>query len=94
MAILTETDLSLIKRYAAHPSGLGYVAEFSNQTFSTWFRDNWSIDIDDPKYEDSGTSKGNRLVSFCRQKNRPNLIISGLRSSLKVNYFRMQRKTS
>lgn len=68
MAKLTEIDLSLIKRYASHPSGLGYVAEFSNQTFSTWFRDNWNIDIDDPKFEDSGTSKGNRLVSFCRQE--------------------------
>lgn len=68
MAQLTQTDLGLIKRYVSHPSGLGYVADFSNPTFSVWFRDNWNVDIDDPKYEDMGTSKGNRLVSFCRQE--------------------------
>lgn len=67
MAKLTESQLDLIKRYVSHPSGLGYVADFSNQTFSTWFRDIWNVDIDDPKYESDGTSKGNRLISFCRQ---------------------------
>ena len=36
-------------------------------TFSTWFRDTWNVDIDNPKYESDGTSKGNRLISFCRQ---------------------------
>jgi hypothetical protein len=67
MAKLTETQFDLIKRYVSHPSGMGYVAVFSNQTFSTWFRDTWNVDIDDPKYESDGTSKGNRLISFCRQ---------------------------
>ncbi|WP_083099713.1 hypothetical protein [Pseudophaeobacter leonis] len=67
MAKLKETQLDLIKRYVSHPSGMGYVADFSNQTFSTWFRDTWNVDIDDPKYEIDGTSKGNRLIAFCRQ---------------------------
>jgi hypothetical protein len=67
MAKLKETQFDLIKRYVSHPSGMGYVADFSNQTFSTWFRDTWNVDIDDPKYESDGTSKGNRLISFCRQ---------------------------
>lgn len=67
MAELTENQLSVIKRFVSHPSGMGYVLDFTNQTFSTWFRDNWNVDIDHPKYETDGTSKGNRLVSFCRQ---------------------------
>ncbi|MFW8636680.1 hypothetical protein [Cribrihabitans pelagius] len=67
MANLKKTQLDLIKRYVSHPSGVGYVVDFSNQTFSTWFRDTWNVDIDDPKYESDGTSKGNRLISFCRQ---------------------------
>lgn len=83
MAKLTETDLNLIKRYAAHPSGPGYVANFSNQTFSTWFRDNWCVDIDDPKYEDTGTSKGNRLISFCRQEDH-RVVLKVLRSLRKM----------
>ena len=60
MAKLKETQFDLIKRYVSHPKGRGYVADFTDQTFSTWFRDNWDVDIDDPKYENDGTSKGNR----------------------------------
>jgi hypothetical protein len=67
MAKLEETEFDLIKRYVSHPNGRGYVADFTDQTFSTWFRDTWDVDIDDPKYENDGTSKGNRLISFCRQ---------------------------
>lgn len=67
MAKLKETEFDLIKRYVSHPKGRGYVADFNDQTFSTWFRDTWEVDIDDPKYENDGTSKGNRLISFCRQ---------------------------
>lgn len=85
MTKLTETDLDLIKRYVAHPSGSGYVADFSNQTFSTWFRDNWNVDIDDPKYEDLGTSKGNRLVSFCRQEDHT-IVFNVLRSLRKLEH--------
>lgn len=68
MAALSDAELELIKRFSSHPRGMGYVGIFSDAKFSAWFRDEWNIDIDDAKYSRRGGSKGNRLVSFCRQE--------------------------
>ena len=39
----------------------GYVLDFSNKTFSAFFAQELNIDIDNPAYQDRGTSKANRL---------------------------------
>ena len=44
----------------------GYVLNFSDKTFREYFEDEFRIDIDQPKYRTGGTSKMNRLRTFCR----------------------------
>ncbi len=68
MANLTNNDLVQIKEYVSFPHGAGNVFDFSDQTFSNMFRYRWAINIDDPKYGGDGTSKADRLVSFCEQE--------------------------
>jgi len=41
----------------------GYVLNFSDRTFSEFFSD-YGVQIDDPKYNENGTSKAKRLRSF------------------------------
>ncbi len=48
----------------------GYVLDFSNRTFADFFQEN-GINIYDPRYEDGGTSKANRLRSFLRSTPPP-----------------------
>ena len=62
---LDRRQLKVIKKFASHPDGLGYVLSYSNNTFANWFRDNWKVDIEDQKYAKNGTSKGDRLLTFC-----------------------------
>lgn len=50
--------------------GGGYVLDFSNRSFGDWFQEH-GVDIDDPRYEDGGTSKANRLRSFLRSTAPP-----------------------
>lgn len=47
--------------------GGGYVLDFSNQTYSEFFKDELQININDDRYCDIGTSKGKRLRSFLKQ---------------------------
>lgn len=47
--------------------GGGYVLDYSNQTYSEFFRDELGINIDDARYCDIGTSKGKRLRSYLKQ---------------------------
>ncbi|MGJ5621041.1 hypothetical protein [Sulfitobacter sp. MF3-043] len=65
MANLTDNQLKTIKRFVSHPSGLGYVLNYSNNSFSSWFRDNWNVNIDWEEYTNGELSKGDRLLSFC-----------------------------
>jgi len=44
----------------------GYVLDFSGRTYRECFEDEFRIDIDQPKYSASGTSKMNRLRTFFR----------------------------
>ena len=64
MSSLTEIE----KRYFEELFGMrsGYVLDFSDTTFSEFFRSTVRVDIDDPKY--GGTSKGKRLRSFWEQE--------------------------
>lgn len=46
--------------------GSGYVLDFSNSTFATFFKEELDVDIDNPKYAVEGTSKAKRLRYFLR----------------------------
>ncbi len=45
----------------------GYVLDFSNQTFSDFFEDEFGIDIYNDLYSEGGTSKAKRLRFYLRQ---------------------------
>lgn len=64
MSSLTETDLDDLKPLIEHPGGPGYVLDFSDRTFAQFFRDKIGVDIDDPRWEHLGGSKGKRLRWF------------------------------
>lgn len=44
----------------------GYVLHFSNRTFAEFFDQEMDIDIDDPRYDEEGTSKAKRLRFFLK----------------------------
>src|ERR1700682_4955780 len=44
----------------------GYVLDFSNKTFAEFFFDELGVNIDDPRYDTEGTSKGKRLRYFLK----------------------------
>jgi hypothetical protein len=46
--------------------GGGYVLDFSNKTFAEFFSEELGINIDDPRYDAEGTSKGKRLRYFLK----------------------------
>jgi hypothetical protein len=46
--------------------GSGYVLDFSNKTFAEFFSEELGINIDDPRYDAEGTSKGKRLRYFLK----------------------------
>lgn len=50
--------------------GGGYVLDFSNRTFSDFFRDELGINIDDFIYCDAGDSKAKRLRSLLRKSDK------------------------
>ena len=51
--------------------GGGYVLNFSDRTFATFFQEELSIDIDDPKYSMMGGSKGKRMRYFLQNAPLP-----------------------
>jgi len=63
MADLTGVDKRRLERLLG--MGSGYVLDFSDRTFSEFFWDYLRIDIDNVKYKANGTSKANRLRTFC-----------------------------
>ena len=50
--------------------GSGYVLNFSDRTFATFFREELSIDINEPKYATNGGSKAKRLRHFLQTADR------------------------
>lgn len=57
-------DLMLVDEVFASDKGPGYVLNFTDRTFSEFFRDELRINIDDQKYRLNGTSKGKRFRTF------------------------------
>lgn len=62
MSSLTPIDKRKLER--ALGMGSGYVANFSNKTFSEFFLDNFGIDIYDRRYDRGSGSKANRMRRF------------------------------
>jgi len=54
--------------------GNGYVLNFSDRTFASFFAEELSIDIDDPVYAKNGTSKAKRLRCFLQTVDKPMVV--------------------
>lgn len=65
MSFPTATTAELRTVESLLGMGSGYVLDFSNRTFADFFQEH-GIDIYDPRYEELGTSKANRLRCFLR----------------------------
>lgn len=79
MAKISAADMKLFDEVFVSTSGPGYVLDFSDRTFSDFFRNDVDINIDDPKYFDAGGSKGKRLRTFL-QKEPEATVARGLRA--------------
>ena len=64
MVKLKRSDMRVID--TAFQSSPGYVLDFSNRTFGEYFEDEFQIEIYDKKYAVNGTSKMDRLRTFCQ----------------------------
>ena len=64
MATLSTVDMKLIDSLFGMYGG--YVLNFSNKTFASFFSRDIGIDIYDDAYAIHGTSKGKRLWAFWR----------------------------
>jgi hypothetical protein len=64
MSSLRTLDLNVVSDLVDFIQGGGYVLTFNNITFAEFFATELDVDIDDPRYADSGTSKGKRLRRF------------------------------
>ena len=71
-ALLKRLDFDLLDH--VFEMGDGYVLDFSNKTFSEFFIEELSIDIDDLRYCDVGTSKAKRLRSYLKQSSKENVL--------------------
>jgi len=69
--------------------GGGYVLDFSNQTFSEFFEDELSVNIDHSKWSMEGTSKAKRLRYYLRS-NLPVTVVKTLEALW--NYRESNRK--
>lgn len=54
--------------------GGGYVLDFSDRTISIFFAEELNIDIDDPLYQQNGTSKAKRLRCFLQTVDMPTVL--------------------
>jgi hypothetical protein len=64
MSRVRAIDIKLIEEVLASQNGPGCILDFTNSTFSEFFRHELHIDIDDQKYCVRGSSKGKRLRAF------------------------------
>jgi hypothetical protein len=62
MATIRAIDMKLIDDL--FDMGGGYVLDFTDRTFSAFFKDDLRINIDDPRFIANGTSKAKRLRCF------------------------------
>lgn len=54
--------------------GGGYVLNFSDRTFSEFFREELRVDIDDPLYARNGGSKAKRMRCFLQTADKPTVV--------------------
>ena len=69
MSSIKPTEMRFLDQVFERPDEAGYLLDFSNRTFSEFFRDELSVDIDDAVFQQSGTSKMNRFRCFLRSVN-------------------------
>lgn len=67
MAIIKESDKRILESLFGMQSG--YVLDFSNTTFHSFFWNNVKININDQKYSTYGDSKAKRLRAFWDTEN-------------------------
>lgn len=72
MANLKATQMLLLED--VFQMGSGFVLNFSDRTYSAFFAEELSINIDDPKYAVAGGSKGKRLRYFLQNETRPTVV--------------------
>ncbi len=63
---LKTSDFSIIEQVTDGGRGAGYVLDFTDPTFSQFFRDEIGVNIDDVRFSTEGGSKWKRLRSFLR----------------------------
>jgi hypothetical protein len=64
MPQLRQTEINTLEEAFDTGQEAGYVLNFSDHTFATYFDEEFQIDIDSGKYKTNGTSKGKRLRAF------------------------------
>lgn len=62
--MISAADIRFLEDLFSSEKGRGYVLDFSDRTFSQFFRDEVQVNIDDQKYSQDGSSKGKRLRKF------------------------------
>jgi len=67
MAIIKESDKRILESLFGMQSG--YVLDFSNPTFQSFFWNNFKVNINDQKYATYGDSKAKRLRAFWDTEN-------------------------
>lgn len=67
MAIIKESDKRILESLFGMQSG--YVLDFSNATFQSFFWNNFKVNINDQKYATYGDSKAKRLRAFWDTEN-------------------------
>ena len=69
MSSINPTETRPLDQVFERPGEAGYLLDFSNRTFSEFFRDELGVDIDDEAFQQSGTSKMNRFRCFVQPVN-------------------------
>lgn len=67
MSSFTPADLSVVSTLVDHFRGTGYVLNFTDREFRHYFSTEFDVDMEDPRYQEYGTSKGKRLRCFLQQ---------------------------
>jgi hypothetical protein len=67
MSSLDSLDLEEVAELVSYPRGYGYVLHFSDPAFAAFFKAEFRVNINEPRFQDIGPSKGKRLRSFLMQ---------------------------
>lgn len=87
MSDLTSSEKLKLEKFFGMESG--YVLDFSNRSFQEFLLENIHVDINQPRYEKSGTSKANRLRTFWKIES--NMVVG--KSILKLlDYWQIRRE--